>query len=83
MAVAFPDKRARNINDCSDALQAALEKIKNTPELNTLYIGPGIYLWPGLCGRASVGRESPRCGCGRRGGRDIRQPGHTVCNMRG
>lgn len=47
-AVAFPDKRARNTNDCSDALQAALEKIKNTPELNTLYIGPGVYLWSGL-----------------------------------
>lgn len=46
--VAFPDKRARNSNDLSDALQAALELIKNTPELNTLYIGPGVYLWSGL-----------------------------------
>ncbi|MCM1312915.1 MAG: alginate lyase family protein [Bacteroides sp.] len=47
-AVAFPNKRARNGNDLSDALQAALMKIKDTPELNTLYIGPGIYLWSGL-----------------------------------
>ncbi len=46
--VAFPDKRARNANDLSDALQAALEKIRTTPELNTLYIGPGVYLWSGL-----------------------------------
>lgn len=46
--VAFPDKRARNANDLSDALQAALMKIRDTPELNTLYIGPGVYLWSGL-----------------------------------
>lgn len=46
--VAFPNKRARNENDLSDALQAALLKIRDTPELNTLYIGPGVYLWSGL-----------------------------------
>ena len=46
--VAFPDKRVKNANDLSEALQAALLKIKNTPELNTLYIGPGVYLWSGL-----------------------------------
>lgn len=46
--VAFPNKRARDANDLSDALQAALKKIKDTPELNTLYVGPGIYLWSGL-----------------------------------
>ncbi len=46
--VAFPNKRARNSNDLSDALQAALLKIRDTPELNTLYIGPGVYLWSGL-----------------------------------
>ena len=46
--VAFPNMRARNRNDVSDALQAALEKIKNTPDLNTLYIPAGIYFWSGL-----------------------------------
>lgn len=46
--VAFPNLRARDRNDLSDALQAALEKIKNTPKLNTLYIPAGIYLWSGL-----------------------------------
>lgn len=46
--VAFPNKRVKNGNDLSDALQAALDKIKDTPELNTLYIGPGVYLWSGL-----------------------------------
>ena len=25
-----------------------MEKIRTTPELNTLYIGPGVYLWSGL-----------------------------------
>lgn len=46
--VAFPSLRARDSNDLSDALQAALEKIKNTPKLNTLYIPAGVYLWSGL-----------------------------------
>lgn len=46
--VAFPDMRVRNRNDVSDALQAALKKIKETPELNTLYIPAGTYLWSGL-----------------------------------
>lgn len=46
--VAFPDMRTRNRNDVSEALQAALETIKKTPELNTLYIPAGIYLWSGL-----------------------------------
>ena len=46
--VAFPDMRARNRNDVSDALQAALEAIRNTPELNTLYIPAGTYIWSGL-----------------------------------
>lgn len=46
--VAFPDKRARNKNDVSEALQSALEEIKGNPELNTLYIPAGIYLWSGL-----------------------------------
>ena len=46
--VAFPNLRTRDRNDLSDALQAALEKIRNTPELNTLYIPAGVYLWSGL-----------------------------------
>ncbi len=46
--VAFPNMRERNRNDVSDALQAALDKIKNSPELNTLYIPAGTYLWSGL-----------------------------------
>lgn len=46
--VAFPDKRARNRNDVSEALQAALEEIQRTPGLNTLYIPAGVYLWSGL-----------------------------------
>jgi len=46
--VAFPNMRARNCNDVSDALQAALEKIRRTPGLNTLYIPAGVYLWSGL-----------------------------------
>lgn len=46
--VAFPDKRARDGNDLTDALQAALQEIRLNPELNTLYIGPGVYLWSGL-----------------------------------
>ncbi len=46
--VAFPNKRARNRNDVSDALQAALDMIQRTPELNTLYIPAGTYLWSGL-----------------------------------
>lgn len=46
--VAFPNMRKRSRNDVSDALQAALEVIKNTPELNTLYIPAGTYLWSGL-----------------------------------
>ncbi len=46
--VAFPDMRARNLNDVSEALQAALDEIKNNPKLNTLYIPAGVYLWSGL-----------------------------------
>ncbi len=46
--VAFPNKRARNRNDVTDALQAALKHIQDTPELNTLYIPAGTYLWSGL-----------------------------------
>ncbi len=46
--VAFPDMRTRNHNDVSDALQAAIDEIKNNPKLNTLYIPAGIYLWSGL-----------------------------------
>ena len=46
--VSFPNKRARLKNDVSDALQAALEEIKNTPELDTLYIPAGTYIWSGL-----------------------------------
>lgn len=46
--VAFPNLRTRDRNDLSDALQAALEKIRNTPELNTLYIPAGVYLWSSL-----------------------------------
>ena len=46
--VAFPNLRTRNPNDVTEALQSALEKIKNTPELNTLYIPAGVYLWSGL-----------------------------------
>lgn len=46
--VAFPDKRARNRNDVSDALRAALEEIRTNPDLNVLYIPAGVYLWSGL-----------------------------------
>ncbi len=46
--VTFPNKRARLKNDVSDALQAALEEIKNTPALDTLYIPAGTYIWSGL-----------------------------------
>ncbi|MDR1641674.1 MAG: hypothetical protein LBT59_18440, partial [Clostridiales bacterium] len=46
--VTFPNKRARKANDVSDALQAALQKIKEDPALDTLYIPSGCYLWSGL-----------------------------------
>lgn len=46
--VAFPNMRARQKNDVSEALQAALETIKNNPELDTLYIPNGYYHWSGL-----------------------------------
>ena len=46
--VQFPDKRARQPYDVSDALQAALEKIKNDPALDTLYFPDGVYFWSGL-----------------------------------
>lgn len=44
----FPDMRARNSNDVSEALQAALQEIKSQSQLNTLYIPAGVYLWSGL-----------------------------------
>jgi uncharacterized protein (DUF1778 family) len=46
--VQFPNKRVRLPNDVSDALQAALETIKNNPALDTLYFPSGTYLWSGL-----------------------------------
>lgn len=46
--VRFPNKRARNKNDLTEALEKALEKIYADPVLDTLYIPAGVYLWSGL-----------------------------------
>lgn len=46
--VAFPDKRARLSYDVSDAFQAALEEVKNSDTLDTIYFPAGTYVWSGL-----------------------------------
>ncbi len=47
--VQFPDKRVRDRNDVSDAFQAALEKVRKSPRLDTIYFPAGTYIWSGLC----------------------------------
>ena len=46
--VVFPNKRARQKNDVSEAFQAALEEVKNSDTLDTIYFPAGTYLWSGL-----------------------------------
>ncbi len=46
--VVFPNKRARQKNDVSEAFQAALEEVKNSDILDTIYFPAGTYLWSGL-----------------------------------
>lgn len=46
--VSFPNKRARSRNDVSEAFQAALEKIRSSSELDTIYFPAGTYIWSGL-----------------------------------
>ena len=46
--VVFPNKRARQKNDMSEAFQAALEEVKNSDTLDTIYFPAGTYLWSGL-----------------------------------
>lgn len=46
--VAFPNKRARLSYDVSEAFQAALEEVKKSDTLNTIYFPAGTYVWSGL-----------------------------------
>ena len=46
--VMFPNKRVRQKNDVSEAFQAALEEVKNSDTLDTIYFPAGTYLWSGL-----------------------------------
>lgn len=46
--VRFPNKRARDQRDVSEAFQAALENVRNSTELDTIYFPAGTYLWSGL-----------------------------------
>ena len=46
--VMFPNKRVRQKNDVSEAFQAALEEVKNSDILDTIYFPAGTYLWSGL-----------------------------------
>ena len=46
--VAFPNKRARLSYDVSEAFQAALEEVKKSSTLNTIYFPAGTYVWSGL-----------------------------------
>lgn len=46
--VSFPNKRARLSYDVSDAFQAALEEVKNSDTLDTIYFPAGTYVWSGL-----------------------------------
>jgi len=47
--VQFPNKRLRDKNDVSEAFQAALEEVRNSAELDTIYFPAGTYIWSGLC----------------------------------
>ena len=47
--VHFPNKRARLKNDVSEAFQAALETVRKSNELDTIYFPAGTYIWSGLC----------------------------------
>ena len=46
--VTFPNKRARLPYDVSDAFQAALEEVRNSDTLDTIYFPAGTYVWSGL-----------------------------------
>ena len=46
--VMFPNKRVRQKNDVSEAFQAALEEVRNSDTLDTIYFPAGTYLWSGL-----------------------------------
>ncbi len=46
--VKFPNKRVRLSNDVTEAFQAALDKVKNDPTLDTIYFPAGTYIWSGL-----------------------------------
>lgn len=46
--VRFPNKRARVKHDVSEAFQAALEHVRKSPELDTIYFPAGTYIWSGL-----------------------------------
>lgn len=56
--VRFPNKRARVKHDMSEAFQAALDKVRNSPELDTIYFPAGTYIWSGLCIRNWNGNGS-------------------------
>lgn len=46
--VKFPNKRARLTYDVSEAFQAALEEVRSSSTLNTIYFPAGTYVWSGL-----------------------------------
>lgn len=46
--VAFPNKRARLSYDVTEAFQAALEEVRNSETLDTIYFPAGTYVWSGL-----------------------------------
>ena len=46
--VQFPDKRVRDKNDVTDAFLAALDKVKKSAVLDTIYFPAGVYVWSGL-----------------------------------
>ena len=46
--VMFPNKRARLSYDVTDAFQAALEEVRNSDTLDTIYFPAGTYIWSGL-----------------------------------
>lgn len=46
--VRFPNKRIRVKQDVSEAFQAALEQVRTSSALDTIYFPAGTYLWSGL-----------------------------------
>jgi uncharacterized protein YjdB len=46
--VCFPNKRVRLPNDVTEAFQAALDVVRESKSLDTIYFPAGTYIWSGL-----------------------------------